>query len=255
MTDPPGEPLRRQVTGAAMVLTIDRPAARNAINHALRADLERALADADAADAIAAVVLTATDPVFSAGLDLREAAPPAAARTSPGEVLRATRTPLIAAVNGPCYTGALELVLSCDIVVASERATFSDTHAQFGFLPGWGMSALLAQAVGVRKAKEMSITGAALPARKAAALGLVNHLVPHGRLLAVALELCDDIAAADRGAVEATLALYDDSDGRPRNERLALERERFLGWKADLEGMPARRAAIALRRQRKAARW
>ena len=92
-------------------------------------------------------------------------------------------TPVIGAVNGPAVTGGLELALGCDFLVASERARFGDTHARVGVTPGGGMSVYLPMAVGLRRAKEMSLTGNFVDAEEAQRIGLVNHVVPHDELL------------------------------------------------------------------------
>ena len=121
---------------------LDRPHARNALNHALRQAIVRTCRELDDDEEIAVVVLTGTDPAFSAGVDLREAAATTRRpyeRTNPGQALRGMSTPVIAAVNGPCVTGGLELALSCTFVVASERASFADTHARVGLIAGWGL--------------------------------------------------------------------------------------------------------------------
>jgi enoyl-CoA hydratase len=114
---------------------------------------------------VRAVVLTGAGTAFCAGLDLRELGKsganlrlvgPAAGRPRPW---RATTKPVIGAVNGPAVTAGLEIALTCDFLIASEQASFGDTHARVGVLPGWGLSYLLPQAVGVRRAREMSLTG------------------------------------------------------------------------------------------------
>ena len=89
-------------------------------------------------------------------------------------------------MNGPAVTGGLELVLHCDFALASERAVFADTRTRVGVLPGWGLSVLLPQAVGLRRAKQMSLTGNFVPAALALEWGLVNAVVPHDGLLAEA---------------------------------------------------------------------
>ena len=87
--------------------------------------------------------------------------------------------PLIGAVNGVAITGGFELALNCDFLVASEHAKFGDTHSRVGVMPGWGLTVLLPQAIGVRRAREMSFTGNFMLADEALAFGLVNHVVPH----------------------------------------------------------------------------
>ena len=90
---------------------------------------------------------------------------------------------MIGAINGAAVTGGFEVALTCDFLVASERARFADTHARVGIMPGWGLTVLLAEAIGHRRAREMSVTGNFLDAPTALAWGLVNHVVPHEELL------------------------------------------------------------------------
>ena len=189
------------------VITIDRPEAKNALDSAMRNALIDDVADADIDAEVHAVVITATDPVFSAGVDFKESMQPAATgdgapavrrrvdwalRPDPAAALRACITPTICAVNGACVSGALEIALSCTFAIASERARFADTHARLNVVAGWGLSALLPRAVGVRKAREMSITGNFVDAEEALRIGLVNHVVPHDELLARAVALARD---------------------------------------------------------------
>ncbi|MEO7427836.1 MAG: enoyl-CoA hydratase-related protein, partial [Acidimicrobiales bacterium] len=119
------------------------------------------------------------------------------------------RTPVIGAVNGVAITGGFEVALACDYLVASERARFADTHARVGIMPGWGLTVLLPEAIGIRRAKEMSTTGNFLDAETALAWGLVNHIVPHDELLPFARSLAADIATIDRTAVRQMLDTYD----------------------------------------------
>src|SRR4029079_2746586 len=85
--------------------------------------------------------------------------------------------PLIGAVNGPCITGGFEFALNCDFLVASDRARFADTHARVGVMPGWGLTVLLVEAIGLRRARELSVTGNFLDPKRALEWGLVNHVV------------------------------------------------------------------------------
>ena len=124
---------------------------------------------ADGDPSVRVVVLTGVDPVFSAGVDFKliERGPDGAAGATdnPAATVRAMRTPVICAVNGACVSGALEIALSASFVVASDRARFADTHATLGVVPTWGLTALLPRAVGVRTAREISVS----PARSSTA--------------------------------------------------------------------------------------
>jgi enoyl-CoA hydratase len=125
-------------------------------------------------------------------------------------VLPPLTTPLIGAINGATVTGGLELALACDFLIASERATFADTHARLGIMPGWGMTYALPEAVGVRRARQMSATGNFIDAGTALGWGLVNHVVPHAEVVALSLGLAADVAANDAAAVQALFATYRD---------------------------------------------
>src|SRR5947208_10016413 len=104
------------------------------------------------------------------------------------------RTPVLCAANGPCVSGGLEMALRASFVIASERARFADTHARLDAVPRWGLTALLPRAVGIRKAREMSITGNFVGAEEALRIGLVNHVVPHDELLPTTRMLAGQIA-------------------------------------------------------------
>jgi enoyl-CoA hydratase len=220
------------------IVTIDRPEAKNALDSAMRATMMDLVADADIDDKVHALVITASDPVFSGGVDFKESMQPApsgdgtpvvrrrvdwALRPDPAAALRACITPTICAVNGACVSGALEIALSCTFAIASERARFADTHARLNVVAGWGLSALLPRAVGLRKAREMSITGNFVDAEEALRIGLVNHVVPHDELLARAVALARDISP--QPAVREVLRLYARNEGLSLAEALAMERD------------------------------
>jgi len=238
------------------VLTLHRPAARNALDAALRRGLHEAMVGLDADESVRAVVLTGADPAFCAGLDLKElAADPSSlgGGFADGADLRrpipAMATPVIGAINGVAITGGFELALACDFLVASERARFADTHARVGIMPGWGLTVLLAEAVGVRRAKELSATGNFLDAATALEWGLVNHVVPHDDLLPAALSLAGEVADNDPAGVAHVLATYDEGMACTRAEALRVETRRSREWlasrgQADLD---ARRQAVTER--------
>ena len=243
-----------EASGPVRILTMNRPAARNALSTELRDRLVDALLAAEEDTEVRAVILTGTDPAFCAGLDLREVGSSGLRSGSVTEpkgsvwwVLHGMSTPVIGAVNGACITGGLELALQCSFLVASERAVFADTHARVGFHPGGGLIGLLPQAVGLRKAREMSLTGNFVDAAEAHRLGLVNHVVAHDDLLPLAKKLAADIAEGDARTVPALNDSYRDVAALPLGEGLALERERFKAWKYDQSEIEARRQAVISR--------
>lgn len=240
-------------------VTLHRPEARNALNTALHRASAAALSAAEDDPDVDVVVLTGADPAFCAGLDLKELGEGGAnLRGGRGDVSdRSTERwanpiqavwemtkPVIGAVNGACITGGFELALGCDFLVASDRAFFGDTHARVGVTPGGGMSVYLPMAVGLRRAKEMSLTGTFVDAAEAARIGLVNHVVPHDELLTVARSLATDIAANDRPTVRHLKALYDHNAALPVGEALAHEQAVFRDYRVDFAEIERRRAAV-----------
>jgi enoyl-CoA hydratase len=175
---------------------------------------------------VTALILTGTDPAFTAGVDYKDVDPSFDPRqrqfmNNPGKALRAMRTPVLCAVNGACVSGGLEIALSATFVVASERARFADTHARLNVVPAWGLTALLPRAVGLRKAREMSITGNFVGAAEALRIGLANHVVAHEELLPFARQLAEQITDAPAGAE--VLSLYERGVDLGLNAAIALE--------------------------------
>jgi enoyl-CoA hydratase len=194
-------------------ITLNRPAKRNAMNVELASALVAALRDFDADDSASVAVITGADPAFCAGMDLTDTSWATSNRVKPADTfsaaLRALGKPLIAAVNGPAITGGLELVLSCDFAIASKRALFGDTHARVGLFPGGGMTVHLAEAVGVRRARQLSYTGELFGAPTALRLGLVNEVVPHDDLLPRVRAIASAMAEVDPSLlVELRLAYH-----------------------------------------------
>jgi len=227
---------------------------RNALNTAMLAELADAMRAADTDEEVDVVILTGEGPAFCAGLDLKEmSASGANLRPQDGRPWPSITKPLVGAINGPAVTGGLELALACDFLVASERARFADTHTRVGLVPFWGMSVLLPQAVGVRMAREMSLTGNFIDAYEALRVGLVNRVVPHDSLLPMALQLAADIVTADQPASRVVLSEYEGyTGGGP--EAMQEERrvaEEFLGSGIDLALIEQRRIALIDRARRR----
>lgn len=244
--------------GRTEVVRLDRPDARNALNGELRRALYDAMAAADADPDVDVIVLTGADPAFCAGLDLRElAADPGALGGGFGGDAELRRpwpelaTPLIGAVNGVAVTGGLELALACDFLVASRHARFADTHARVGVQPGWGMSVLLPQAVGVRRARQMSVTGNFVDAPTALAWGLVNEVVEHDHLLDRCLALAADISGNDQPGVRRLLATYRENSLLTAAEGLRNEQRVAAEWLRgrDHSDLDARRRDVVARGQ------
>jgi enoyl-CoA hydratase len=205
------EPLDVRRRAGALRLTLNRPAARNGIDASLVAAIDAALDVAQSDTSVAAVVIAAAGRTFCAGADLKliaglAAMPPQRAAAGLLEFLTAAGRlfdriesfgkPVIAAVDGLAVAGGLELVLACDIVIATEAARFGDAHANYGLLPGGGGSARLPQRVGPATAKYLMFTGRDLPASDLACTDLITVLVGADADLQSVVDACvSDIAA------------------------------------------------------------
>lgn len=241
-----------EVADLVAVVTLNRPERRNAISAALMIRLRDVLADLDARPDVRAIVLTGADPAFCAGLDLAELGQPGGplSAVATSTVIPDLTRPLIGAINGPAVTGGLELALACDFLIASERARFADTHARVGVLPGWGLTVALPEAVGLRRAREMSATGNFIDARTALEWGLVNHVVPHEELLDFSRGLAADMASTDQDALAAIFASYDEGAQVTAFEARQIEARAHARWHSggiDAGQVASRRDAVIRR--------
>lgn len=227
-----------------VLLTLQRPEARNAMNVALAQATCDAMA---AAQNAAAIVLTGADPAFCAGLDLRNLGvdglvdlPPFVASVSESAV------PVIAAVNGPAVTGGFELALAADFIIASERAAFADTHLRVGVYPG-PVVVELPRRVGMAWARQLSLTGNFVDAATALRIGIANEVVPHDDLLRHALELARAIGEQDRAMVATLRRDWDATGELPVADAHTRHFEFARGGgftSSDAKGLAARREAV-----------
>ncbi len=249
--------LERQ--GAIAIVTLNRPEAMNALSVALRAELSRVMIAVNADPAIRAVILTgAGERAFTAGLDLKElgSEPNAlggANATTPDEnpvlAIELCHQPVIGAINGVAITGGFELALACDILIASTKARFADTHSRVGLMPGWGLSQKLSRIIGLSRAKELSFSGNFIDAATAERWGLVNRVVEPGELLPAAIRLAEDIASGDGDFITSYKSLLNDGYGMNLADALALEHTRSLPYNSTKtpEDLEATRAAVIAR--------
>ena len=248
MSDAAENVLLIETTDRVRTLTLNRPQSRNALSIALRTQLFAALRAAESDDAVDVVILTGADPVFCAGLDLKELGDttelPDISPKWP-----AMRKPVIGAINGAAVTGGLELALYCDILIASEQARFADTHARVGLLPTWGLSVRLPQKVGVGLARRMSLTGDYLSAADALRAGLVTEVVPHDELLPAARKVAASIVGNNQSAVRALLASYHRIDASQTDAGLWIEAASAKQWMSSATGddIAANRDAVLQR--------
>jgi enoyl-CoA hydratase len=253
------QPITVEQDGGTAVVTLNRPEAMNALSKALRAELFRVMTALDADDSVKVVILTgAGDRAFTAGLDLKElgsapgalsAANAEGADENPVKAIETCRKPVIGAINGVAITGGFEVALACDILIASDRARFADTHARVGVMPGWGLSQKLSRTIGISRAKELSMTGNFLDAKTAADWGLVNRVVPADELMAQARALARDIESADPAFLKTYKKLIDDGYGLPFGDAMALEHRVSSALNAEVtpEAVEQRRAAVQAR--------
>ena len=244
-------------------ITLNRPEARNALSSEVSRNLRIAMKVCDANADVDVVILTGSDPAFSAGLDLKELGSTGgnlgtrteADAQSPTEVRviepwDAMTKPVIGAINGVAITGGFELALQCDFRIASERARFGDTHTRVGVLPGWGLSVWLPLYIGWARAVEMSLTGNFMEADEALRRGLVNHVVPHAELLPYCRKLATDIVNNDQAGVRELLGSYKAIRGVDVNRGLVHEAAVGRDWSKRTfspEAVEARRQAIMSR--------
>jgi len=248
-----------EVSERIATITLNRPEARNALSSEVLRVLPDRLREADASDDVDVVVLTGSDPAFCAGLDLKELGSTGGNLGATGADGKPNRDgvrgpfpamvkPLIGAVNGVAITGGFELALNCDFLVASEFAKFGDTHSRVGVMPGWGLTVLLPQAIGVRRAREMSFTGNFMLAEEALQFGLVNHVVSHADLMPFTRQLARDIIGNDQPGVRQMRATYGEITGDQTGWQI--EATNAGRWQREMfsaEKVEARRLAIQQR--------
>ena len=222
-----------------LTLTLNRPDALNAFRPEMLESLGSLLRAADADGDVAVVVLKGAGRAFSAGVDLKvlQGIDPHAGKigdlfdvpaANARRAIREIGKPVVASVHGFCFTGALEIALHCDLLYTTVDTKFGDTHAKFGLRPTWGMSQTLAQAVGIRRAKELSFTARTFKGEEAERWGLATAAVADIKALdALVAERAASIASNSREAVAALKDLYRVAEsGRSIDEALDEELRR-----------------------------
>ncbi len=231
--------LREDKDGCA-TLTLNRPDKLNALNVALFSELDAHVKDLEGDDRVGLVVVRGAGRCFSAGHDLSDIAtgerlPRPNFQAGIIERLANLPQPVVSAVHGHCYTGALELALAGDIILAAESAKFADTHAKWALTPVWGMSQRLPRRVGTYKAREMMFTCRTYPGREAAEFGLANACVPDAEFDAAIDRLATEILANSAFSHRANKRLLRHTDGMSLDEGLAHEVFRGEGRGPDME--------------------
>ncbi len=196
------------ISGHILVIQMNRPAKRNALNGDITLGIDAAMNELEDNPQLWCAILTGTDTVFSAGADLA---------TGPGEpterggivglINRQRTKPLIAAVEGLALGGGLELVLCCDIVVASRSASFGLPEVKRGLMPDFGGAFRISRVLPVNIARELLLTGENLSVERAERLGFVNHITENGQALAGAMAVAEKICTNAPLAVREALAI------------------------------------------------
>ena len=251
--------IKLEVEDGIAILTLNRPDKMNSFTAQMMLELIEAFDITDADDSVGAVIVTgAGDRAFTAGLDLKElgsdpggmsAANAAGAEANPVKAIEMCVKPVIGAINGVAITGGFEVALACDILIASERARFADTHARVGILPGWGLSQKLSRLIGIYRAKELSLSGNFIDAKTAEAWGLVNRVVPADDLLPAALKLAAEIASVPGDSVNIYKKLIDEGFAMTFGDSLTHETATTKSLNAAVtpEAVEARRAQVQAR--------
>lgn len=229
------EPVLFTVENKIAVITLNRPERRNAINQALLIGLSDCLERITRDDAIRVAIITGNGKSFCSGIDLdivlkENLFDPRGDGSDLPDLFQACTKPVIGAINGHAITGGFEIALNCDFLIASEAASFADTHARVGIHPGWGMTQLLQQAVGRRRARQMSFTCRFITAQTACEWGLVNEVVPPERLMPRAMEIAEDISESSPEMLKTVRDLIHYRDIATLAEAYAHERAGFTAF-------------------------
>ena len=217
------------VDDGVAVVTINRPAARNAVNGAVARGIASAVEELDARADVSVLVLTGAGGTFSAGMDLKGFlagdSPVVEGRGFGGIAERSPGKPVIAAVEGYALAGGFELALACDLIVASEEAKFGLPEVRRGLVAGAGGLLRLPRRIPYHLAMEIALTGEHYPAARLAEVGLVSRLVPAGQALAAARELAARVALGAPLALAATKRVIAESADWPSGEAFARQGE------------------------------
>lgn len=237
------EYLLSDVTDNVLTIRLNRPDALNALRPEMLIGISALVQETNEDPNVSAIVIEGEGRAFCAGVDLKvlQGSDPQAGKIGdlfdrPAReacyAIRDASCPVIAKVHGACFTGALEIALHCDFIFTTQDTKFGDTHAKFGLRPTWGMPQVLSQAVGVRKAKELSFSARTFLGHEAVILGVANQAAPDKAALDAMLAECTAaITGNSRGAVAAIKRMYAVAEENlPIKE--ALDKEQSLDFPA-----------------------
>jgi enoyl-CoA hydratase len=234
-----GQLIRLESVQSCALVVLDRPEALNALTVAMLDELAETLERVSTDTAVEVVAITGAGRAFCAGVDLKALQDrqleggrvgtdfdDAAAMVT--NLLERMTKPTIAAVNGACFTGGLELALACDLIVAADEAVFGDTHAKWGLRPSWGMTQRLPRRIGHARARLLSYTARTFSGNEAVEYGLAIESCPAVDLRGKVLALANEIAANSAGSLAAYKSLYSLADNSFLD--VGLEQERNLDF-------------------------
>ena len=218
------------------IISLNRPAALNALSPNLIRELKLALQEIARDNSCKVLIVKGAGRAFSAGVDLKAMNESLVGGQFTADeilqdgnqiakILRTMPQPAIALVHGHCYTGATELMMFFDLIIAAEDAKIGDTHAKWGILPKWGMSQRLPRLVGVLKAKEMSFTCKPITGKEAERIGLVNRAVPLEDLEKTGMEMANEILQNSAQTIAAFKHLYNEGMNTTLADGLKIESE------------------------------
>lgn len=223
------------VEDSIAVVTINHPPA-NTLSGAVMAEIDQVFSEFEKDPNVKAVVFTGAGQAFISGADIREFGAVNSAKkgeevTSRGQMIfnkiEGLDKPVIAAINGWCLGGGLELAMACHIRIASERARFGQPEINLGIIPGFGGTQRLMRIAGKARAIELILTGDMINAAEAKAINLVNKVVPEAELMKQSIGLAKKIASKGRVAVQKAMEAILEGDGQPLSEALKRESKNF----------------------------
>jgi enoyl-CoA hydratase/carnithine racemase len=247
--------VRTEHVGSTLLITIDRPKARNAVNAAVAAGLAAALDELESDPALRVGVLTGAGGTFCAGMDLKAAlkgeSPEVESRGFGGLTEAELTKPLIAAVEGNALGGGFELALGCDLIVAAYDARLGLPEVKRGLIAAGGGVIRLPKRIPHHLAMEFLLTGEPVSGRHAAELGLVNRVASPGEATAVALQLAEQLAVNAPLALAAVKQLVRAANGVPEADAFAAQRK-VMG---DLTSSADVREGMTAFAERRAPKW
>jgi enoyl-CoA hydratase/carnithine racemase len=234
----PQQAVTLEILERTAVLTLNRPAALNAMDEQVLAGLSRGIAAVHEDQRVKALVITGAGEAFCVGLDIELLGRAFEAPSYFRDVLDRLKetllhieqlpVPVIAAVNGLARAGGFEIALACDLVLVAEDARIGDTHLAFGIVPGGGAVARAPRKLGSQRARELLLTGRWMDGREAAEIGFALRAVPRERIHDEALALAERFANLSRPALAATKAAIVEGESLPLHAALDAETERFM---------------------------